>query len=205
MDLSILYQLKNKKVWWLDTVFYFFVALLLATVFCFFIFSFKISLQEKTMKDLDEKIANVGTAQQKELENQVATYQKKIDNFATILTNHKIPTNVLGLLEKITLPNVWFYTFAMSSQTSSIQLAGEAESTTALTRQISIFDGNIFIKEITGMSSETAETGRIKFSLTLSINPDIFFQVAPEVPVPPGGILDTTSPSTSAVFNSYIF
>lgn len=184
-------------------MFYFFIALLLATIFCFLIFYFKISLQEKTMKDLDEKIASIGTAQQKELEKQVAVYQRKIDNFATLLTNHKIPTNVLRLFEEITLPNVWFNTFSLSSQAASIQLAGEAESTTALTRQVSIFDGSVFIKEIIGLSSETAETGRIKFSLTLAINPDIFFQATPEVL--PGGIIDTTSPSTSAAFNNYIF
>lgn len=204
---GIIYQLKTKKFWWLDVVLYFAVALLLATIICFVIFVAKISYQEKKLKDLDNDIAQTGTAEQKELEKKVFEYQKKIDNFATILADHKNPTNILDLFEKIVLPNVWFNNFlitAITTQAAKLQVSGEAESTTALSRQISTLEQSEFIKDITSLNSESTETGKVRFSIGLSVNPDVFIPSVSES-LPPGGILETTSPSSSLLFNKNIF
>jgi len=205
MDFGIIYQLKIKKFWWLDTIFYFVVALLLATIICFVIFTVKISFQEKRLKDLENNIVNTGTAEQKESEKKVFEYQKKIDNFATILDSHKIPTNILKFFEQITLPNVWFNNFQIGAQTAGVRVSGEAESTTTLSRQILTLEQNEFIKNISDLTSEPTETGRIKFDMNLSINPDIFFSSLFENLMQPGGILETTTPSTSSFLNKLIF
>ncbi len=205
MDFGIIYQLKIKKFWWLDTIFYFVVALLLATIICFVIFTVKISFQEKRLKDLENNIVNTGTAEQKESEKKVFEYQKKIDNFATILASHKIPTNILKFFEQITLPNVWFNNFLIGAQTAGVQVSGEAESTIALSRQILTLEQNEFIKNISDLTSELTETGRIRFNMNLSINPDIFFSSFFENLTQPGGILETTTPSTSLFLNMKYF
>lgn len=197
MDFGIIYQLKIKKFWWLDAIFYFVIAFLLATIICFVIFSVKISFQEKKLKELDNNImVNTGTVQQRELEKEVFDYQKKINNFATILASHKIPTNVFKFFEKITLPNVWFNNFLIMTQTARIQISGEAESATVLSRQILTIEQNEFIKNILDLTFEPTETGRIRFNLNLSINPDMLQSE---------GILETTSPSTSLFLNKFLF
>lgn len=198
MDFGIIYQLKIKKFWWLDTIFYFVAALLLATIICFAIFTVKISFQESKLKELENNIVDTGTTQQRELEKEVFEYQGKIDNFATILANHKIPTNVFKFFEKITFPNVWFNNFIVMAQTAGIQISGETENTTALSRQILVFEEDEFIKNISDLTFEPTETGKIRFNLNISLSPDIFFSTT-------GEILETTSPSTSLFLNKFIF
>jgi len=202
MDFGIIYQLKIKKFWWLDTIFYFVAALLLATIICFVIFTVKISFQERKLKEIDNNIiVNTGTTQQRELEKEVFEYQRKIDNFAIILANHKIPTNIFKFFEKITLPNVWFNNFIIMAQTAGIQISGETESTTALSRQLSIFEENKFIKDISDLTFEPTETGKIRFNLNISLSPDIFFSTTLNDLIQPVEILETTSPSTSLFLN----
>lgn len=191
---GIIYQLKTKKFWWLDIILYFATALLLATIICFVIFIAKISFQEKKLKDLDNNIAQTGTAGQKELEKKVFEYQKKIDKFAVILADHKTLTNILNLFEQMVLPNVWFNNFLLTTQTAKLQISGEAESTAALSRQISILEQSEFIKDIANLTSEPTETGKIRFNMGLFLNPDVFFPSVFEN-LPSGGILETTSPS----------
>ena len=38
MDFSVIFQLRTKKFWWMDVIFYFVIYLLIATVLCYFIF-----------------------------------------------------------------------------------------------------------------------------------------------------------------------
>lgn len=175
MDFGIIYQLKIKKFWWLDTILYFGIALLLACIICFLIFSFKISLQEKKLKETEDALTEVGTSQQKESEKQVFDYQRKIDNFATLLTNHKTPSNVFKLLEQITLPNVWFNNFGADAKSTEINLNGEAENMTALITQASIIEQNEFVEAITTLVPNLSETGRISFSLRFTLKPTVFF------------------------------
>ena len=79
MDFGIIYQLKFKKYWWLDTILYAVLALLLAAFFSYLIFVAKIAQEKKTIEDLVTKINNTGTAEQRDLEKQVFAYQKKIE------------------------------------------------------------------------------------------------------------------------------
>jgi len=204
MDFGIIYQLKIKKFWWLDVIFYFTVALLLATIICFAVFALKISFQGKKLAELENKIAtSTGTAQQKEEEKKVFEYQEKIDSFANILALHKIPTNILKFFEATTLPNVWFDSFSLDSRSGEIRLTGETEGAVALSRQIEIFEENKLVKSIANLNSEQTKTGGIRFNLNMAVDPNIFFMPTIEE-IQPEEILETTSPSVS-LFQKYVF
>lgn len=206
MDFGIIRQLKIKKFWWLDTILYFVVTLLVATIFCFLIFTVKISVEKKNMAQLDAKIANTGTSQQKQLEEEVFEYQDKIDNFATLLNAHKIPTKIFDAIKGFMLPNVWFNNFAMDAKSSIIQVIGETDDMASLSRQIEIIEGLDFVKDISGLTFDMAESGKINFSFGIILYPKIFFaledtatpkdnSLIPDVPV-----IDTTSPSSAQPF-----
>jgi len=208
MDFGIIYQLKVKKYWWLDTILYFVIALLLASFFSFFIFTFKISIENKKLVELDQQLANVGTAQQKEMEKQVFDYQKKIDNFASILNAHKIPTNVLDDLKASTLQNVWFNHFAMDAKTALISVNGETDDVTSISQQINILESKKFVKNITNLSLELKQAARVSFTFDLMLDPEIFFTALDSIPMtelPPVGGTGTTSPSSSLIFKNPIF
>jgi len=174
MAFDIIYQLRTKKFWWLDTILYFTLTILIATVITYFIFNIKISFQEKKIQDLEGNIATTGIPQQKELERKVFEYQKKINDFSTLLAAHKIPSNLFKLIEESTLPNVWLSLFILNTKGPQLRLTGEAEDVLVLARQISVFKESKFVKDIEFLSLNLEEEGRIKFNLTIFLNPQIF-------------------------------
>jgi len=173
-------------------IFYFAASLLVATVLCYLIFILKIYLQEQAIKNLDVETLNVGTDAQKDEEKIVFGYQKKVNDYGMLLQNHKFASNVFSFLEKDTLPNVWFYRFSMPMSQNQIDLAGEAETMDALSRQTSAFEKNEFVKKVSILNSDTGVLGKISFNLSLQLDPKIFNYITP----PPPEIVEeeTTNP-----------
>jgi len=174
MDFSLLYQLRKKSSL-TDVIFYFFSALLAAVVFFYLIFTFKVYLQNKRIDEINNKITIFPTEEQKRQEKEIFDYKKKIDDFAVIINIHKISSNVFGFIEKKTLPNVWFSNFDMSESTNDIRLSGEAENMESLSRQIKVFEeSKDYVKNIYLSNYQLDLTGRVRFSLTLYLNPEVF-------------------------------
>ncbi len=174
MNFGIIYKLRDKRNWWVDVVFYFVISLLVALVICAFIFSIKTSFQEKAIKDFNKKLAEVGNEQQKEAEKQVFTYQKKINDFAQLLGNHKSALNIFSFFEQYTLPNVWFSKFGMDEKQSEVMLSGESEDMKSLSKQISAFEAQDSVKKIDLLNSSVSSSGRVNFNLNLSLDPKLF-------------------------------
>ncbi len=174
MDFSIIYQLRTKKFWWLDVIFYFVISLLIATVFCYLIFAVKISMQNSQIQDLKEAIKTVGTGQQLAYEKEVVVYQKKINDFVAVFQNHGFSSNVFVFMEKHTRPNVWFQNFSMDQKGGKVNLVGESDDMDAFSRQVSVFERNEYIDNINLLNSSLGESDRVGFNLNLTLNPKIF-------------------------------
>jgi len=203
MDFGILYQLKIKKYWWLDTILYFVIALFLAVVFSFLMFNLKIAMEAKKITELDKKMENVGTAQQKEIERQVFEYQSKIADFGALLKIHKQPTGLLAKIEEATLENVWFYTFSLSSSSAEVSIAGETDDIPSLSRQLLSLESTDFIKSISNLSFVLNSNGKIEFQFLLVFDPKVFFPVAEPLSEMIGiPILENVSPSDVNILNN---
>ena len=98
MDFSIIFQLRTKKFWWMDVIFYFAISLLIAVVFCYVIFFVKNNFQREDIRKETEALKTVGTDQQKGYEKSVIGYQKKINDFNSLFKNHEFASNVFGYL-----------------------------------------------------------------------------------------------------------
>ncbi len=179
MDFSIFYQLRTKKIWWVDVVFYFVISLLISTVFCYLIFTLKIYLQKKEVKNLDAAIETVGTDIQKDHEKIVFNYQKKINDYGFLVTDHKFISNVFSFLEKDTLPNVWFSKFSATAKQNQINLSGEADNMDALSRQVAAFEKNEFVKKVSLLGSNIGDLGKVNFNLSLLLDQKIFNYIPP--------------------------
>ena len=129
-----------------------------------------------TQQEIDDLNGQVKTKQGnvQQLDSVIGNYQKKIDDFAIIFVKHKIASNVFSLLEQLTLPNVWFYSISVNDDTASIQLSGETETKEILTQQIAVFEASEFITNVSNLSSGITDSGRLKFNLSLSLDPSIY-------------------------------
>ncbi len=193
MDLSLLYQLKDKQSRLVDWVFYGMCILLVATIFCYGIFAFKVYLENKKVDQMNVKLNSYGTSAQKSAEAEVLNDKKKIDDFTAMISHHRISTNVFSFIEENTLPNVWFSNFRLSEVSNVINLSGEADTASTLSRQVQIFEQHQdYISNISVLDFQTQDKGNIKFSLNLAINPNLFSYATSSVfPVNP--------PQTSSV------
>ncbi|TSC95036.1 MAG: hypothetical protein CEN87_48 [Parcubacteria group bacterium Licking1014_1] len=183
MDFSIIYQMRDKKFWWMDVIFYFTISLLMAAVLCYFIFTVKIFLQNKDIEDLDVALQTVGTDQQKDYEKTVSDYQKKINDFAGLIKNREFASRVFSFMEQQTLPNVWFSKFAMNKKNGEVILSGEADSAAVFSQQVANFEKNKHVKKITVLSSNLGYSGRTEFNLNILMDPKIF-----------ASLIETTNP-----------
>lgn len=179
MDFSIFYQLRTKKIWWVDVVFYFVISLLISTVLCYLIFVFKIYLQKKEVKNLDAATETVGTDIQKDHEKIVFNYQKKINDYGFLVTDHKFISNIFSFLEKDTLPNVWFSKFSATAKQNKVDLSGEADNMDALSRQVATFEKNEFVKKVSLLGSNIGDLGKVNFNLGLLLDQKIFNYIPP--------------------------
>jgi hypothetical protein len=122
MDFSIIFQLRNKKFWWLDVIFYFVISLLVATVLCYFIFIIKNGILKKDIENQVVALQTVGTSQQKDYEKEVILYQRKINDFTKLFKNHEFASNVFVFMEHQTEPDVWFKQFNLDKDGAQVQL-----------------------------------------------------------------------------------
>lgn len=174
MDFGVIYQLKTRNYWGVNAALYFSIALFVSTIICFFIFDAKTSSLQGKLVEAQKLTESIGTPAQKDLEKKVFDYQKKIDDFAVILAGHEIPSNVFSLIERLTFPSVWFYSISVNNATGNIQLSGETETKDTLIQQVSILEGSDFITSVSNLSSGVTESGRVKFNLSLSLDPSIY-------------------------------
>jgi hypothetical protein len=174
MDFSIIYKLRAKKYWWLDVILYFAVSVLIAVVFCYIIFSVKISIVKKGIEDQTTSLQTVGTNDQKNQEKEVLGYIRKINDFNTLFKNHKFASNAFAFMQQQTMPFIWFKRFALDQRNSSVQLSGQAESMDSFSRQVANFEKNNYIKKLGSISSTIATDGKVDFGTSLSLDQKIF-------------------------------
>jgi len=180
MDFKILFQLRDKRFWWMDVIFYFVVSLLIATVFCYVIFLIKNSIQREDIKETIVALETVGTEQQKEYEKTVISYQKKIIDFTKLFKNHEFASHVFGFMQEKTMPNIWFKQFGLDKKNSKVQLLGEADDMESFSRQVAHFERNENVKNVGTLNSALGEFAKIQFNLNLVVDPKLFGYV-PEI------------------------
>ncbi len=155
-------------------MFYFALSLLAAAVLCYFIFSAKVAIQKKDIKELDAALESVGTNQQKEFEKTVFDYQRKINDFTALLKNHQFVSTIFSFMERQTFFNIWFDKFTLNKRDGDVDMSGEADNMAALARQVSAFEKNEYIKKITVLSSKIGGSGMVDFNLNVLMDPKIF-------------------------------
>ena len=173
---------RDNKSLIIDTLFYLMCGVLLAMVLSFFIFTYKISTINQKINELDKKILVYASEEQKASEMEVLNYKKKIDDFNTIINSHKISSKVFSFIEENTLPNVWFLSFSVSQAKGEINVLGEAENMEVLSSQVRVFESSKdYIKSINILNSQITQQGTTRFTLSLSLNQDIFKDTANEI------------------------
>lgn len=102
------------------------------------------------------------------------TLDKKLALVSLLLDEHLYPSQLFMLLEKNTLPEVRFGSFAFARKDHTATLALEAKSYTDLVRQLHAFRGAIPIEDVEIGSVSLGAGGTVRTSLTLTLTRTLF-------------------------------
>lgn len=161
---------------WRNTAFYFSLVLLLGAVLSFFLLSHFERKSSEALQDLEDRIAEIGTSKEKALEVEVFGYQKKINDFSELLAAHQKSSNFFKFLEGICHPRVWLSELNLNLASYQATVSGTTPDFRSLGQQLFIFQSQEAIKSVNLTSLSLGEGGEAKFSLSLTLDPQIFHE-----------------------------
>ena len=148
--------------------------LVAVVVLAYIVLSYLENNASKTMENLQERIAQVGTKDEKVLEAQVLLDKEKIDDFSKLFADHQRVSNFLKFLEENSHPEIWFNKLILNSEDSEVVLAGETANFETLGQQIVIFQSQELVKNVEISDLSLGKNGRATFTFTLSLDQEIF-------------------------------
>jgi hypothetical protein len=130
----------------------------------------------KINKEIKEKEASATSLTRAifEKESQIIPVKNKITDFGILINRHKSPFGIFEIIEKNTLPTVWFSQLDFNSAEMQVSLLGNTDSFETLEQQISILKKEPTFQSI-NLSSVTVSTENgVNFSIQLIFYPMIF-------------------------------
>ena len=158
---------------WKDILFYSSIVLLVLSVLFSFLLFRAISRTEFDLRSAEETLKKEKTPEEMVLEEYVLSWQEKIKTFSGLINQRFYPAKALDFLGEVSHPRVWFKTVDLDVKEAKLALSGQAESFIVLGQQLLILENNPLVKSFTLSSFGVGETGKVNFSLNLSIDPGI--------------------------------
>lgn len=173
MAFELIYSLKEKKYWWTEILFYFALALLLGSLVFYLLMQIRISSLNHKILTIQDKLKEVGTPEQKEIEKKVFAYQTKITLISGLLKEHKIPTRLFDFFEKNTLPEIQFVDFKEDVLNNAVLISGNAPDLDILSKQLKIFEDSSQVIDVFESHSSKESEG-VDFKIRLLLSPELF-------------------------------
>lgn len=130
----------------------------------------------KSLGNLEERISQVGTKDERNTEVQVLLAGRRIDDFSNLLRQHEKTSNVLKLIEENCHPRVWFTVMDLLTKDNILNISGQTPTFETLGQQILLFQKSSFVKEVNLVSVGVGKRGATEFTLSLLLDPAIFQQ-----------------------------
>jgi len=174
MPIQIIPKEAAKLPLWQNILFYLSIALLLAFISGYSFLIYQTKKLDLALKDLETTLAKETTPQQISLEKEILDYKKKIEDFAPLITAHRLSSKFFGFFEKITHPKVFFSDLKIDIMGNKAGLSGQTESFQTLGQQILIFQKEELIKNVQLSKVQIGKEGKIEFSLEIFLDPKLF-------------------------------
>lgn len=175
MAIEIIPKEEIKPSPWQKILLYIVVFLLLLSIAGYFLLDYYfIEKANQEIQDLETKISEAKTPQQIALEEELKSYQKKIDDFSSLFAKHKKGSNFFDFLEKNTHPKVYFSELSLNIKGNQVNLSGQTESFKILGEQLLIFRNADLIQDLKLSKVGSSEEGKIEFTFIFSLKPQLF-------------------------------
>jgi len=181
MPIQIIPKEAAKLPLWQNIMFYFSIGLVLSMLGSYGILYHFTKKAVKDFNNIDNAIKQGKTEQILTLENQMKSYRVKIDDFVSLINNHKFSYNFfgrledkIGVLEKDTHPKVFFNNMTFSIGKNPVVISGITESFEIIAQQIFLFQNDPAVNSVTITKAEINKEGKIEFNLNIFLDPALF-------------------------------
>ncbi len=161
---------------WYSFGFYIALALLIAVVLAYALSFYFEGRALNNFQDLEDRIAQVGTKQEKAVETEVLAAKKRINDFSKLLQSHKKSSNFFTLLEENCHPEIWLTGVELYPEEAEAIVTGQTSDFQNLGQQLAIFREQDLIESLELTDLLIGEEGEAKFSLYFHLDPVIFHE-----------------------------
>lgn len=163
----------KKTPQWQNFVSYFCYALLIAVILGYAALFYFEGKAIGALQDLEEKIAQVATKEDRAAESRILTAKKRINDFSKLLQDHKKSSNFFTFLEEHTLPKIWLTKVELDTEGAQALISGQAPDFKTLGQQILIFQQQGQIQNVDLINLSIGKKGETEFSFYLYLNSQI--------------------------------
>lgn len=170
MAIEIIPKPAAKLPFWQNALFYFSIAILLLSVFTYFILDFFIQKAEDTSQALEETLTQQKTPQQKSLETKVLGYREKIGDFESLINSHAYSSKFFEFFQRLSHPQIWFSTITLNLKNHDLMIEGLSDSFSVVGQQLIIFQQENLIKKVNLSNLSIGKEGKVEFTFNLSFD-----------------------------------
>ena len=163
----------KKTPQWQNFAVYFCYALLIILVLGYALLFYSEGKATSTLQDLEEKITQVATPEDRAAESMILATKKTINDFSKLLQDHKKSSNFFTFLEVNTLPKVWLTKVELIPGEAKASVFGQTPDFKTLGQQILIFQGQKQVQSVDLTNLSIGKKGETEFSFDLYFNPQI--------------------------------
>jgi len=156
-----------------NILFYFAIGLLLLSIGAYFVLGYFVKKSELTLQDLEETLAREKTEEETILEKEVFGYERKVEDFSTLIGQHTYASKFFNFFESLCHPKVWFSEINLDIINHGLILSGKTETFLILDQQFLIFQQEGLIKETILTKLSIGGEGLVNFTFDLTLNPII--------------------------------
>ena len=128
---------------------------------------------ESQINNKDQEITELTKKISPESQNIFVDFYSRLSNYKNIFERHIYNTKIFPILEKITIPSVYYTSVDLSVSTRTMVLSGSASDFEALSRQLYLFDKEPSI-EVYILNQSRMVEGLVNFRVTLIFSPKLF-------------------------------
>ena len=158
---------------WSIIVFGVCLILLIGLLASYFYFGAKIKKITQEIQKKEAEFVYLGEAIQTEQEKLLSLNQE-IEDFGSLISNHRNILDIFEFLEKNSLPNVWFSDFNFSAEEGEVSVSGKTDNLTILEQQAFVLKQQSVVKNLDITKVSINKEGGIDFTLTINFDPVIF-------------------------------
>ncbi len=157
-----------------SVLFYLSVIFLISVAGFYFYLVYTSQKMEEETVTLEATLAKQTTPQQKALEQDVLSNQRRMQDFPVLLSAHRVGSEFFRRLEALTHPNVVFSLVKVSPIVGDASISGTADNFESLAQQLVIFnEAEGFANSIDLSKIVLNNEGRVDFTFSMILNPQL--------------------------------